>query len=171
MGCLYKLTLATTVGSDRNEPDEDVRWLRERGCSAEIARVALAASAATVPGDASATIGARERRIAALAHVQPRSVAEAIQHGPSAEEAATEREEEREALIAIFDNEMSLLGGDDLVVPVPGFEPSTGAPPLKLELYMDPIALRGYPIGGSVRQEECRRRHVRCNSLLRLKGF
>jgi len=119
--------------------DVDLKWLRERGYDTAAAIAAL--EGAEGAGDQ------QERRLAALGLLLPRN----ILVGDATEEDAVEaREEEREALAAIFDEDYAVLGGEDVALPVQGFEPLGYAPPLILEMLIDASAAEGYPIGKAV---------------------
>ena len=140
-----------TEQRDREQSDDgpDVLWLRERGYLADAAEDALASAPVAAKGDDDAL---RARRCAALASLQS-AAREGASFEPDvdAAEAAVEREEEREGLAAIFDADLKLLGGEDVGVPVTAFEPmGAEAPSLVVELYMDPVASAGYPLGGGL---------------------
>ena len=134
---------------EQSEADLDVRWLRERGYPADTAREALASAPVAASADSDAV---RARRSAALATLQSAARENAnFETDVDAAEATAEREEEREGLAAIFDEEFKALGGEDVAVPVTAFEPvGADAPLLVVELYMDPVAAAGYPLGGGL---------------------
>eukprot|EP01048_Picozoa_sp_COSAG05_P007862 COSAG05_NODE_572_length_8615_cov_58.796031_5_plen_594_part_00 len=149
----------------RSGSDLDARWLQARGHRAEASLDALQHSKAPP--------NTRLRRCEALVALQPRDMTGLEAEG-DASEAAEARAEERESLEAIFgeaelelaalaakgavgDGDSEEGGSEDIILPVQGFEPPEDAsdgdnepPPLVLELFIDEVAARGYPMGGAV---------------------
>jgi hypothetical protein len=148
------------------EADVDVRWLRERGHGVEAAREVLlqvdedeAEGAPEVGGGASSTKqGATERRKRALAQLLAARTDGGDDDddgdGGDSAAAAEGREEEREALAAIFDTDLVELGGEDVSIPVQGYEGGEVRPSARPA---PPWRALGSSSGGSSSSETARR--------------